>query len=150
MPLSLLVLVAEAHVEAVIGSSSALVFEPVPLAAQCALWGRLSMDQRLALATAWKLNMAQANEWFRSSSKGSSSKVTSQEPSDHSIDKSWQKNLVADGDVEPNPGPSSWRGLTLNCGFTRFNLELCEIGLQSPVGCRCRLPCRRPFWTLVR
>ena len=87
-----------------------------PLAAQCALWGRLSMDQRLALATAWKLNMAQANEWFRSSSKGSSSKVTSQEPSDHSIDKSWQKNLVADGDVEPNPGPSSWCGLTLNCG----------------------------------
>ena len=24
--------------------------------------------------------------------------------------------MVADGDVEPNPGPSSWRGLTLNSG----------------------------------
>jgi len=46
-------------------------------------------------------------------SKRSSS--TSQEP-DFSIDNSWQKNLVADGDVEPNPGPSSWRGLTLNSG----------------------------------
>ena len=28
-----------------------------PLAAQCPLWGRLSKDQRLALATAWKLSM---------------------------------------------------------------------------------------------
>lgn len=76
--------------------------------------GRIESGAR----TDWKLSLEQANEWFGPSlaSKRCSSKVISQEPSDHSIDESWQKNLVEDGDVEPNPGPSSWRGLTLNSG----------------------------------
>lgn len=92
---------------------------PCPLAAQCALWRRLSEDQRLALASAWNVSLAQAVEWFGpslASKKCRTTGVKSLKPSDHSIEKSWQRDLVEDGDVESQPGPGSWRGLTLNCG----------------------------------
>eukprot|EP00438_Fugacium_kawagutii_P007004 Skav208849 [mRNA] locus=scaffold1839:65559:76580:+ [translate_table: standard] len=80
-----------------------------PLAAQGALWQRLNLTQRTALAAAWGTSLDKAELWHHGG-QAASSKV-----SHHSADDTWQRDLCSEG-VEPNPGPKMCAGLTLNCG----------------------------------
>ena len=58
---------------------------------------KASCGVRRELAAVWHLSVAEATQWFRSNAQG------------------WQKDLTADGDVHPHPGPSL-DIISINCG----------------------------------
>ena len=108
-----------------------------PHAAQRALWKRLKKDQTTALASAWGLTLKDANAWY-SPCPAPSAITLAKKVSKHSVNQTWQRNLVEEG-IEPNPGPSHWSALSLNCGSRdntwSFANMLCDKKITPDVAC---------------
>ena len=68
----------------------------------------------------------------------SGSKAATKEPSNHSVNQTWRRDLCAEG-IEPNPGPGHFNALSLNCG-SRDNTwsianMLCDQKVMADVVC---------------
>jgi len=97
----------------------------------------LSQVQKTALATAWSVPLEDARAWYQPN-PASGSKAATKEPSDHSVNQTWRRDLCAEG-IEPNPGPGHFNALSLNCG-SRDNTwsianMLCDQKVMADVVC---------------
>ena len=97
-----------------------------PIKSAITRWQKIGDENQIALAKAWKISVDDAHKYFVSKHRSH-----------------WQRNLCADGDIEPNPGPlrciflnvggcgGTWRAIEewLSDGFKMF---ACPLLLRHP------------------
>ena len=100
-----------------------------PTKKQVAIWKGLKKHHGLQLrfAEIWGVSLDEAVAWYehsplrnakRRAASASQLKRGLKRPaaSKHRVHDSWKHDVCQDGDIHPNPGPSSWRVVSLNVG----------------------------------